>query len=344
MCHRIECPEPSSPQADPTPPSRVGTVPDGQRATENATFPFNTSNASTGLGPYAWALGVGWTLAVMALLSWAMAENRYENLEEALVRSRMAYEKDLVYRHWASQHGGVYVPVSPVTPPNPYLTVPERDIRTPSGRVLTLVNPAYMTRQVHEITRKDGNVLGHVTSLKPLSPLNAPDEKEIQALQAFEGGEKEVSWQQEINGRPYMRVMRPFITEKGCLSCHAAQGYKEGDIRGGITTSVPINTLSQSLANRWATLFGYSTLWLAGLGGIGLAWRSMGRHIRQQQQVEEKFRHIVECSPTAMHFYRLEADGRLILTGANPAADYILGFSHQLLLGKSLQEAFPHFT
>ncbi|MGE5609970.1 MAG: EAL domain-containing protein [Bacillota bacterium] len=280
----------------------------------------------------------------MGLLAWAMTENYQTGLEEARVRSRMAYEKDMMFRRWVSGHGGVYAAVSPTTPPNPYLQVPERDIRTPSGRELTLINPAYMSRQVYEATQQDGSVLGHLTSLKPISPKNAPDEKETEALRAFEQGAKEVTWRQVLNGKTYLRVMHPFITEKSCLSCHAAQGYKEGDIRGGITTSVPIPSLGHSLAGMGATLCGYSMLWATGLGSIGLAWRRMGRHIRQRQQTEETFRHIVESSPTAMYFYRLEPNGRLVLTGANPAANRTVGIEHGPLLGKTIEEAFPQLA
>ena len=32
--------------------------------------------------------------------------------------------------------------------------------------------------------------------------------------------------------------MRPLKTAASCLKCHAAQGYKEGDIRGGISVAV----------------------------------------------------------------------------------------------------------
>ncbi len=56
---------------------------------------------------------------------------------------------------------------------------------------------------------------------------------------------------------------------------------------------------------------------------------------------EEKFRSIVEASPTAMHFYTLSESGNLILVGANPAADIMLGISHAELIGKTIQEAFP---
>ncbi len=59
------------------------------------------------------------------------------------------------------------------------------------------------------------------------------------------------------------------------------------------------------------------------------------------RQSEEKFRRIVESSPTAMYFYHLEPGGRLILTGANPASDIIIGISHTSMLGKTIEEAFP---
>jgi two-component system phosphate regulon sensor histidine kinase PhoR len=57
---------------------------------------------------------------------------------------------------------------------------------------------------------------------------------------------------------------------------------------------------------------------------------------------EERFRSVVESSLTGMHFYSLEPDGRLLLTGANPAADGILGIAHWPLLGSDAEQAFPH--
>ncbi len=37
-----------------------------------------------------------------------------------------------------------------------------------------------------------------------------------------------------------MRLMVPLKTEKACLKCHEKQGYKEGEIRGGISSSMPL--------------------------------------------------------------------------------------------------------
>ncbi|MBU5614181.1 hybrid sensor histidine kinase/response regulator [Geomonas azotofigens] len=59
------------------------------------------------------------------------------------------------------------------------------------------------------------------------------------------------------------------------------------------------------------------------------------------RQSEENFRSIVESSPLAMHFYRLEPTGALVFIGGNPSADKMLGISHHELVGKTIDEAFP---
>ncbi len=75
------------------------------------------------------------------------------------------------------------------TPPNPYLShIPERDIETPSGVKLTLLNPAYMLRQIMDDSPNEFGVKGRITSLHPLNPDNAPDDWESEALRAFVSG------------------------------------------------------------------------------------------------------------------------------------------------------------
>ena len=133
------------------------------------------------------------------------------------------------------------MPIDEKTPPNPHLEhVPERDIQTPSGKRLTLMNPAYMVRQLREEFAKLYGVKGHITSLKNFRPETAPDDWEKAALKEFEGGRKEVQEFTVIGDEPYLRLMRPLIADKGCLKCHGFQGYKEGDVRGGVSVSLPM--------------------------------------------------------------------------------------------------------
>lgn len=59
------------------------------------------------------------------------------------------------------------------------------------------------------------------------------------------------------------------------------------------------------------------------------------------RQSEEKFRNIVESSPMGMHMYEINTQGELIFTGANQAADKILGIENSQFIGKTFEEAFP---
>ncbi|MCJ7501293.1 PAS domain S-box protein, partial [bacterium] len=62
------------------------------------------------------------------------------------------------------------------------------------------------------------------------------------------------------------------------------------------------------------------------------------------EESEVKFRSIVESSPMGIHIYHLDDDDRLIFSGANSAADKILGVDHDRYLGLTIEEAFPGST
>ncbi len=95
---------------------------------------------------YSWMLAGFWTVFVISVLFWNLYFQRRETLESAYLNAQAAFEKDVLYRRWSAGHGGTYAPITTETPPNPYLAhIEERDITTPSGRQLTLINPAYMT-------------------------------------------------------------------------------------------------------------------------------------------------------------------------------------------------------
>jgi PAS domain S-box-containing protein len=55
----------------------------------------------------------------------------------------------------------------------------------------------------------------------------------------------------------------------------------------------------------------------------------------------ERFRRIFESSPSGLYLYRERADGALVLAGANPAADRIVGIDHRDLIGKAPEDASP---
>lgn len=213
-----------------------------------------------------------WSAAIAVSFCWGLYHVRTSSKELELNQAIQSLDKDLLYRRWASMHGGVYVPVTEKTPPNPYLKdIPERELVTPSGRLLTLVNPAYMTRQVFELAREgNSGVRGHITSLKPHRPGNEPDKWERSALLSFqEQGKLEVSSYEQLDGKPYLRLMRGFYIEQSCLKCHAYQGYKLGDIRGGISVSIPLDIFIKQEQHKLRTIIaGLIIMWLLGSGFI----------------------------------------------------------------------------
>jgi PAS domain S-box-containing protein len=249
----------------------------------------NLKNRWTVMRNYLWAILSLWTVFVGLVLLWSLFQQKLETLKAARVQARSAFEKDLVYRRWAAMHGGIYVPVTEQTPPNPHLaSIDERDITTPAGRRLTLMNPAYMTRQAHEIGAKQYGLRGHITSLNPIRPANAADAWETEALRAFEQGANEVSSVEKLDNKAYMRLMCPLVTEQSCLKCHAEQGYKVGDLRGGISVSVPMAPLRAVARGHMATLaLGHIMIWLLGLVGISFWGRNARHSIRERDRAEE---------------------------------------------------------
>jgi PAS domain S-box-containing protein len=281
------------------------------------------------------ALAIGWTACVAGSLFWNLHQTEREILEVALAAARSNIDKDLLFRHWNASHGGVYVPITETTPPNPYLEVVERDITTPSGRALTLVNPAYMTRQLHEMAKTETQADSHLTSLNPLNPANAADPWERAALQRLHRGEPEVSSMETGAGKAVLRLLRPMRVEEACLKCHARQGYRLGEVRGGISVSVPMANLLVIYAPRISTLWlGHGLLWLTGLTGLGLGNRRLSAQIREWERTEQalmesekRFRSIFENAGAGMNTITLE--GRFLQT--NNAFREFIGYSEDEL-------------
>lgn len=230
------------------------------------------------LRPYlAWALFF-WTALVAASAYVNVQGDRETTKAIATAEARAAFSKDLVYRRWASMHGGVYVPTTDTTPPNPYLQhVPDRDITTPSGLRLTLVNPAYMTRQVFTLWPDEYGTRGHITGLDPINPENAPDPWERRALQRFFEGETEVAEISLWNEVRHMRLMRPFRVESGCRHCH---DEPLGSLRGGISTSVPMALYDDLfLVEARRTILFHIAIWLSGCTAVLVAARTLRRQV-----------------------------------------------------------------
>ncbi len=225
-----------------------------------------------------------WTILVLIFTAIAIWENYNYADTLALLEAETSVKKDLAYRIWNASHGGIYVPVTKRTPPNPYLKhISHQNITTLDGKQLTLMNPAYMLSQMMKDYSRLYGIKGHITSKILLNPANKPDKWELDALNAMEQTRKPIHEKTTIDTKIYYRYIRPLITQESCLKCHAFQGYKVGDIRGGVTVSIPMkkyysSSFRRSIINIIFALF----VWIFG-ASIILFGRKKAKEILQEK-------------------------------------------------------------
>ena len=194
----------------------------------------------------------------------------------------------MLYRAWAAFHGGVYVPISEYSQPNPYLDVENRDVFI-GGKEYTLMNPAYMFRQVYEFGKERISVQGRITSLAPKRPENKPALWEKEALQSFDQGEEEYVNYAQVNGESFLRFMRPLKTEAVCIDCHDDGGIQVGDVRGGISITVPMKSYfaqyEDNLNKLWRT---FLLIWVAGTSSLLVGYRFLYKSVKTVLRSEKQ--------------------------------------------------------
>jgi diguanylate cyclase (GGDEF)-like protein/PAS domain S-box-containing protein len=270
-----------------------------------------------GLRFYATFLIGCWTLVVLISIIWRINQETRASSYLAREIARSHLEKDLILREWNIEHGFVYAPVTPEHQPNPHLKMPEREIVTPSGKTFTAINSSSMIRQIYELAEKKISYRGHLTSLKPLRPENAPDPWERQALRQLENGATEVSEIVNQNGRPYFRLIQPLTATEKCLNCHSRAEYTPGQVAGGISVTLPMTSVVGAWQKtRWAVIMAHGFLWLVGLLGLAFGVRQLQKRIQAKHKVETalrqsegEFRLLVQTIPALV--YRGYADGRV---------------------------------
>ncbi|OGU08676.1 MAG: hypothetical protein A2X82_20030, partial [Geobacteraceae bacterium GWC2_55_20] len=188
---------------------------------------------------------------------------RTEKLSMGLVhqQAQTLFRQIVLTQRWVTQHGGVFVQVLPGVDPNPYLTsLPglKVTIKDEDGVRYTLRNPGLATREISQLANESGLFTVRITSLKPVNTQNSPDAFERDALRKLENGINEVSKVDRTAKGVFYRYVAPLYYETTCNRCHSHQGYNNGDIRGGISISIPMDKLVDEMKlSRLYTLFGF---------------------------------------------------------------------------------------
>ena len=129
--------------------------------------------------------------------------------DDAVKLARLSISKDLALRAWVADLGGLYAPVTPGTPPNPWLAPENRDFTLSNGMAVTRINPAYAFRLVQERWMKASTGQGRLVSLRPIRPANQADPWEAAALEELirNGGEEKLG-RDDTGGQQRVRLIQ----------------------------------------------------------------------------------------------------------------------------------------
>ena len=165
--------------------------------------------------------------------------NDYQAISEKILYEQAStlFNNIVTLRKWNSDHGAIYVKAYNGIQPNPYLK--DNHTYTKDNELLIKINPAWMTRQISELSNKKEKYYFKITSLQPINPNNAPDNFEKTALENMKRNKsKEVYTSLENDKFNFMGALK---VEPSCLECHTTQGYNIGDTMGGLRVSIPID-------------------------------------------------------------------------------------------------------
>jgi len=273
-----------------------------------------------------------WTQLIAASAWWNVHSVNAQTTEIAAQRGRDLFTMIQLMREWNANHVGIYAIRSELAQPNPLLRTPNRDLETSEGLQLTLINAAYMTRQISELARRH-RFHFRMTSVDPLRQGNAPDAWERRALEAFAGGTTERIELIGSESTSIYRYMAPLETEPECLGCHAIQGYQLGDVLGGISFDIDATALITARDERLITAaVAHLVVWLA--VGTVLVGSQLGiRHKIQRLHLDRAAQaRTIANKDRALK----QAENKI---HALQSGDSLTGFFNRGHFEKSLQEA-----
>ncbi|WP_022850343.1 sensor histidine kinase [Limisalsivibrio acetivorans] len=172
--------------------------------------------------------------AAVTILSLALIRNSNRNLlmEQAHIQAQTLFEMVVITRQWVAENRDDVRPV-----------------------------PAVVTKVLSEYADVMSDFRFGITSTELINPDNAPDEFEIRALSELKSGLREYEEIVEEDGKSYYRYMAPLYVNKACMECHVYQGYQVGDLRGGISITVPLEDIKKTInkSNTYFYIVGFLT-------------------------------------------------------------------------------------
>jgi len=178
----------------------------------------------------------------MASLGWNIYDHARQRRALALETARTFLTQLKNTRDWIAGHDGIWVMADPErSQPSPLKKGPDDDLLTRDGRRMTRISPATMIRELSLIAAKKGKATFHLTSLDPVNPENRPRQWERKWLDDFREDPREKSAVIRSDNGLMFRYMAPLFVRKECLQCHTEKNFSLGEIRGGVSITLPMS-------------------------------------------------------------------------------------------------------
>lgn len=234
-------------------------------------------------------------IGLVVVVSYGITFYRTSSFQQQLVisqtvqQARMLHKQILLTRKWVADHNGIFLMKGPGIESSPFLF--DAEILDSAGRHYVKRNPAMVTRELSSYAQREGVSRFRVTSLKPINPVNEPDEFERSSLLLFEDGADEVSQIVSNDQGKLLRYMAPLVVEDTCLDCHQDQGYVVGDIRGGLSITIPVDRAFASIAknNRLLLAIGIITIIIVGVSIFLMFEALVGRRLGMLAVAMERY-------------------------------------------------------
>jgi len=291
-----------------------------------------------------------WTIMIGTSLFWNFQREHERVIQLAEVEAQANLKKDRAFRLWGVNMGGFYVKVNGKTQPSPYMQhIPERDVITASGQMLTLYSPAIIMRLLMEAQEELFGIKARITGEVYLNPVNAPDEWERKGLKIVAKTLTGYSEVTELNGQQVLRSMQPMIMEQACVKCHAWTGIQVGALRGATDVAIPLAPF-QALEHktRLNLMASHSGLWLLGITLISFFLYRKKIYLKELHQQQLELQNEVDKRNKAEQQLHLTStvfehtseaiiitDANALIIDCNQAFSDITGYSLDEIKGKN---------
>ncbi len=282
---------------------------------------------------YLISLLVMWSTLISASVASNLYQSQQDTIAKAKIEARTIFRHNIAYRKWSTMHGGIYTKITEKNKDNPHyiynIDGSEKEV------TFDLIDPAQVTKQAYEVLHNQAPNLAAISRTVSLDyqnttdPYDQPDDWEATSLRALEaGGVEETSTVTTINNAPYLRLLTPYIIDRGCIKCHG-HDFTIGNVRGGMSVAVPMLPYYETaVQTERTTIITHLVLWLLGCIAIVKFSNAFKKYRTTIIDSEKKFRIVSEF---AYNFeYWLGKDNTLIFI--SPSCQGLTGYSREELI------------